>query len=389
MPPSSSRPHVPIAPAVSVSLDLMRFSLATIVVLGHLTQPAFQNAWPNLTGVAVASVGGFFVLSGYTIRSFTPSAAAFDVRRFFVDRATRLLSLTLIALVATLALDAYSSAVAPAWYGRNWGAHADHPVLRIAANALLVNEVWGIDVSPLSNSPFWSLGYEAGFYAIWGALLFCRRTGRALVIPVAVALLYGPDVIAMLPFWLAGVLIHDWFATSPSRRTAIVALAVSLPAALGVAASHKLTELALTPGIDRVDAMLRLVGCPPARVHPTLVSGSLIFVFLLVALLAALSLAGSRVRPGTRLVAFARKLGDATFPLYLLHFPLLVAIGATVQGRPLSSAAKLLVLASLTAMAFAVVPLGNRVKDAMRAFANRKATVAPVRGVAGADDAVR
>jgi peptidoglycan/LPS O-acetylase OafA/YrhL len=301
MPASSSRPHVPIAPAVSVSLDLMRFSLATIVVLGHLTQPAFQNAWPNLTGVAVASVGGFFVLSGYTIRSFTPSAAAFDVRRFFVDRATRLLSLTLIALVATLALDAYSSAVAPAWYGRNWGAHADHPVLRIAANALLVNEVWGIDVSPLSNSPFWSLGYEAGFYAIWGALLFCRRTGRALVIPVAVALLYGPDVIAMLPFWLAGVLIHDWFATSP----------------------------------------------------------------------------------------FARKLGDATFPLYLLHFPLLVAIGATVQGRPLSSAAKLLVLASLTAMAFAVVPLGNRVKDAMRAFANRKATVAPVRGVAGADDAVR
>jgi peptidoglycan/LPS O-acetylase OafA/YrhL len=386
MPPSTPRSRAPIAPATSVSLDLLRFALATTVVLGHLTQPMFQHAWPDLTGVAIAAVGGFFVLSGYTIRSFSPSVAEFEVRRFFADRATRLLSVTLIALVATLALDAYSSAVAPEWYGRNWGAQADHPVMRIVANVLLLNEVWGLDVSPLSNSPFWSLGYEAGFYAIWGALLFCRHTRRSLLIPVAVALLYGPKIIAMLPFWLAGVLIHDRFATPPSRRGALIALAVSVAAAPLIVVSFVKMKLVLQQGIE---AVFRLIGCPFVRVPPSLICGALLFMCVLVALFAALALAGPRLQPGTRLVAFARKLGDATFPLYLLHFPLLVAVGAMHQGRPLSTAARLIVFAALIAIAFAVVPLAHRLKNAMRAFAKRGAVVAPVGSVAGVEDVAR
>ncbi|MFC0697544.1 acyltransferase family protein [Paraburkholderia humisilvae] len=376
---------MPIAPAVSVSLDLLRFALAVIVAIVHLTQRYFQNAWPDLTSVGIVAVGGFFVLSGYTIRSFSPSVAEFDARRFFIDRATRLLSVTLLALVATLALDTYSSTVAPAWYNHNWGAQADHPVLRIAANVLLLNQVWSLDVSPLSNSPFWSLCYEAGFYAIWGALLFCRRTGRTLLIPIAVALLYGPNVIVMLPFWLTGVLIHDRFVTPPSRRGAIVALLVSLMAALAIAASYKRMSPALNRGLD---AIFLPIGCPH-HVQATLIGGCLLFVCVLVALFAALALAGPRLHPGARLVAFARKLGDATFPLYLLHFPLLVAIGATRQGQPLSTAGKLIVLVVLIALAFAVVPLGHRLKNAMRALAKRDATTAPVRGVAGADDVIR
>lgn len=386
MPASNPCPRVPIAPAASVSLDLLRFALAVTVVIGHLSQSYFQNAWPDMTNIAVVAVGGFFVMSGYTIRSFSPSVAEFDTRRFFVDRATRLLSVTLLALVATLALDMYSSTIAPMWYQRNWGSQADRVVVRMAANVLLLNEAWGHDISPLSNSPFWSLGYEAGFYAIWGALLFSRRTGRTLLIPAAVALLYGPNVIVMLPLWLAGVLIHDRFATPPSRRRATIALAVSLIAALALIVSYRPMSHALTQGID---AIFVSIGRSHGRVDSRLICGSLLFACALVALFAALALAGPRVHPGARLVSFARKLGDATFPLYLLHFPLLVAIGATRQGQPLPTAGKLIVLVAVIALAFAVVPLGNRVKDAMRALAKRGGMVAPVRGVAGADDVIR
>jgi peptidoglycan/LPS O-acetylase OafA/YrhL len=280
-----------------------------------------------MTEVAVIAVGGFFVLSGYTIRSFSPSVDEFDARSFFVDRATRLLSVTLLALVATLALDTYSSAVAPGWYNHNWG--SNHPVLSMVANVLLLNQVWGFDVSPLSNSPFWSLGYEAGFYAIWGALLYCRHV---------------------------------------------------------VAASYRATWHPLERGIQ---AVFLLIGCSPARVEVPVVSGCLLFTCLLVALFAALALVGPRVRPGARLVAFARKLGDATFPLYLLHFPVLVAIGATRQGQPLSTSGKLIVLVVLLALAFAVVPLAHRLKNTMRALANRRGTVVAVHGVASADDVIR
>jgi peptidoglycan/LPS O-acetylase OafA/YrhL len=385
MPASSRSTRVPIAPAVSVSLDLLRFALAVIVVVAHLTQRFFQNEWPDVTSIGMIAVGGFFVMSGYTIRSFTPSVAEFDGRRFCVDRVSRLLSVTLLALVATLALDTYSSIAAPGWYNHNWGAQADHPVIRIATNVLLLNQVWGVDMSPLSNSPFWSLGYEAGFYAIWGALLFCRHTGRTLLIPLAVALLYGPNVIAMLPFWLAGVLIHDRFATPPSRRGAIIAICVSVVGALVVAVSYRQMSPVLNHGLD---AIFQLIGCP-RRVQPSLMCGSLLFMFALVALFAALVLAGPRVHPGTRFVAFARTLGDATFPLYLLHFPVLVAIGAARDGQPLSTAGMLVALVALIALAFAVAPLGNRLKDAMRALAKRGETDTRMRNVAGADDVIR
>ncbi|MCP3709209.1 acyltransferase [Paraburkholderia sp. CNPSo 3274] len=386
MPASSPRPRVHLAPATSVSLDLLRFALAMSVAVGHITQSYFQNTWWDMTHVVVIPVGGFFVLSGYTIRSFSPSDTEFDARSFFVDRATRLLSVTLLALVATLALDTYSSTVAPGWYNHNWGAQGNHPVLRMVANVLLLNEVWGHDVSPLSNSPFWSLGYEAGFYAIWGALLFCRRTGRTMLIAVGVALLYGPNVVAMLPFWLAGVLIHDSFATTPSRRNAIIALAISLAAALAIAVSYR----TMTPALNRgINAISLLIGSSRGRIQASLISGCLLFVCLLVALFSALALAGPSLRPGARVVAFARKLGDTTFPLYLLHFPLLVAIGATRQGQPLSTSQMLIVLAALLVLAFAVVPLARRVKNAMRAIAKHGGTVVAVHGVAGADDVVR
>jgi len=124
-------------------------------------------------------------------------------------------------------------------------------------------------------------------------------------------------------------------------------------------------------------------------VQPSLMCGSLLFMFALVALFAALALAGPRVHPGTRFVAFARNLGDATFPLYLLHFPVLVAIGAARDGQPLSTAGMLVALVALIALAFAVVPIGNRLKNAMRALARRGETGTRMRGVAGADDVIR
>lgn len=357
-----------MAPAVSVALDLLRFLLALMVAFGHCTQPYFQHDWPDLTGAAVVAVGGFFILSGYTIRSFSPADASFDLQRFFVDRASRLLSLSLPALALTVLLDLYAAHAAPGWYALNWGADADHPALRLIANAVLFTQAWGSDIVPFSNSPFWSLSYEVGFYAIWGAFVYCRTKQRSLAIVLAVALLFGPNIVAMMTLWLIGVGTYDVFARKLAHRRLVALLALACGGALLLIVFHAPLKPLLANGID---AVFDLLGGNRRRIGPGLVFGALLFGCLLIALLAALRLAEPRLNVSRRLVRVARSAGEATFPLYLFHFPILVAVSAAHLYNPHSALQKLLVLASIVALAFAIAPLGQRMKTLLRTWMNR------------------
>src|SRR6478609_5001320 len=97
-----------VPPVTSLVLDIARFVLALSVALGHWTQGYFQETWPDLTNGAIAAVGGFFVLSGYTIRLLTPAEQSFSGVNFFVERLSRLWSVALPALLLTVVLDLIS-----------------------------------------------------------------------------------------------------------------------------------------------------------------------------------------------------------------------------------------------------------------------------------------
>lgn len=83
------------------------------------------------------------------------------------------------ARVLTVVLYAYASNAAPQWFAANRGADTDRPALRLVANAVLFTQAWGNDIVPFSNSPFWSLSYEAGFYIPSGPRLPVREQGAA------------------------------------------------------------------------------------------------------------------------------------------------------------------------------------------------------------------
>ncbi len=74
---------------LSFVMDFTRFSLAFAVAAGHWTQPFFQEGWVDLTPMAFAAVGGFFVLSGFTIRMLNPTGS-FALTRYGIDRISRL-----------------------------------------------------------------------------------------------------------------------------------------------------------------------------------------------------------------------------------------------------------------------------------------------------------
>ncbi|MGH7803087.1 MAG: acyltransferase family protein, partial [Candidatus Binatia bacterium] len=214
-----------MSPATSIVLDLLRFALAAVVVLGHLTVSSIQQGWPELKPLAIVAVGGFFTLSGYIIRMITLDVRdTAGVRKYFADRAARLLSITWPALVVTAACNAISSHAAPEFFGRLWWEGADHQVLRYALNAVLYTQPYGLDLSPQANTPLWSLGYEAGFYVFWGFMLDAKVHGRGPLLTVLALVIYGPHVALMFPCWLLGVLLYDQMARA-TERSALFRLA--------------------------------------------------------------------------------------------------------------------------------------------------------------------
>ena len=206
-----------VPPVTSLVLDMTRFTLAISVAVGHWTQGYFQETWPDLTNLAIAAVGGFFVLSGYTIRLLTPAEQSFSAASFFVERLSRLWSVALPALLLTIVLDLTSFSVGRQYYMQSWGTFTTHPFFRIAVNVGFISQCWGWDIKPFSNSPFWSLSYEAGFYLLYG-LFRGLQDWRRWAALFAVALVLGPNILLMLLVWLSGVALYD-LTDRVSRRT--------------------------------------------------------------------------------------------------------------------------------------------------------------------------
>lgn len=66
-----------------------------------------------------------------------------------------------------------------------------------------MNEAWGLHLIPGSNVPFWSLRYEAVYYAIFGAWYYGSGATRLLGCLVLAALA-GPRILSLFPLWLMG-----------------------------------------------------------------------------------------------------------------------------------------------------------------------------------------
>ena len=197
-----------IDPNISIFLDLTRFLLALAVAFGHWTQPAFQDGWKNQMGMAVAAVGGFFILSGFTIRMVT-SHKRFRLSQYCSDRLSRLWSVVLPALVITFVLDFLSHRINPQYYLDNWGMYTSNPLYRFVMNAGFIAQLWNLDISPLSDRPFWSLSYEAWFYILFGLCM-----GRWWIFLILAMVMAGPSILCLMILWLIGVVIFDIFESA-------------------------------------------------------------------------------------------------------------------------------------------------------------------------------
>lgn len=308
----------------SVYLDLVRFVAACLVYLYHSNQRWLIADILPASHFGHSSVVVFFVLSGFVIAYVTHEKEKHWID-YVASRASRVYSVALPAVVATLAFDFAGRHFNPGIYGYPF----DHFLLRSAASLALMNEWWFVSITSFSNVPYWSICYEGWYYVAFGAVVFLpRRTG--LVAVALLALFLGPKIVLLAPLWGAGVALYRW----QRLRTLSAPLSwwLVIGSTTGIVLFHwaGVTEL----WTQRFEA---LVG---AKWYAEFTFSKFFGADYLLGLLVFLNFAGMRQVAKSFAPVFdrierpVRFVAQYTFTLYLLHHPLFLFWGAIIPGDP-------------------------------------------------------
>jgi peptidoglycan/LPS O-acetylase OafA/YrhL len=289
----------------SAYLDIVRFLAAMVVFLGHASGVNWTAGFLWQFGpYGDTCVVIFFVLSGFVI-GYVSDEKERTPESYLTSRVARLWSVVVPALALTFVVDWFGVRSAPELYlGQPWFA-GDHPVLRYLASFLMLQEVWNLHLVPGINGPFWSLSYEAFYYLLFGIIFYGRTTLKWLA--VALVLVFSGPVIAVLfPVWGLGFLAYRLCKTRTWPRP--VCLLLALAGLVLLAGSPFLRSLPFLQFHIMGDEILGRY-----------IDGLGFFMHLL----GAYGLAARMPALPGRLKGIIATVAATTFPLYLLHRPLI------------------------------------------------------------------
>jgi|TARA_R100000501_G_scaffold12618_1_gene23251 peptidoglycan/LPS O-acetylase OafA/YrhL len=349
-----------IDPGLSVSLDIIRFLAALVVCVGHASGGWLTGGYFWQAGIYLhAAVMIFFVLSGYVVAATTQRARGGSA--YSAARISRLLSVVIPALAVTALLDSIGLWANAEFYlvtaPQATGGGTDlttAPAWRYLINLLHIQEFWTVSGprTPGSNGPFWSLSYEAAYYAMFGMLVFLRPklawAGIALLLLAA-----GPRIALLAPIWFAGVVLWQQRPRISPFRGAVCLLG-------GIALA--IAYAALKPWIAGIDQGMSYG--PLLREY-----WAGLFTILIIAGVGALS---HYWRPSDRIVRRIRTVADHTFELYLVHIPTVYFIAA-ISPAPAGSIARLVhVYGAVIFVTIATHRVGRRLRPAIRRALSRR-----------------
>ena len=355
----------------SLLLDIIRLSAALLVVVAHLSRPEFSVvSTHNLQFLGDFAVPVFFVLSGFVIRFVTVSRER-TLRIYLMDRASRIYSVALPALLLSLVTTAIIFRVDPPYYSEFIAPVLNYPVARVLANLTFLSQIWGFNTVQFANSPFWSLSYECLFYLAYG-FLFYLRGGRRVVAVIVWAVIAGPQIIFLFPLWLLGCVTFDLYRMARRKPIAAVLRKLTLlyvGLAFTLAAGGR-TGLLLVPIL--LDRTLAASTNPLTFIHQTSIratmlavaNGSLAAVAMFLLLLFSDQIVLSRNHPYAR---YFRRLADGTFAIYLMHYPLMMLARSLNLLRP---SAPLLDAFTITAIVLLLIAVASSL-DAFKSILRR------------------
>lgn len=339
---------------VSIALDLARILAAGAVFVSHASWQAHTGGlfW-QLGGIGREAVDVFFVLSGFVIAHVTAEREP-TARDFAINRAARIASVAVPALVATFLLDAVGRVAMPGLYADLCCENALTVVWRYLRNLLFVGDLWSHHISPGTNVPWWSLGFEAWYYLAFGLFVFMPRPWNWAAAAGALVVA-GPGIAVLFPLWLLGGvgyrLSRRWAPGVWTGAALVAGAAVLLPVVtvFGPREGQIYSAFSLAPG--------RLVDYGQDYVIGVLFLGILLGVRGLSGVLAGFF--GAIERP-------VRWLAGGTFALYLFHLPLMRALVAVSPWPAESWGMRVLVLFGVPALVLGIAEVTERKKSFWR-----------------------
>jgi peptidoglycan/LPS O-acetylase OafA/YrhL len=339
--------------ATSLYLDVVRPVAAFVVLLSHVSFRGLTDGQLGfLASAGVQAVDVFFVLSGFVIahvtatRELTPTA-------YIVNRAARIYSVAIPALILTWCVDAIGLAEGPETYQ---GPFQPYSVGLVIRSLFFIGEQWNVHRFPGSNGPYWSLGFEVWYYIAFGAILFVPRGWRWLA-SGAVLVAIGPKVTLLFPAWLMGVATYRACA-NPRHSTATGWMLFTIPLII-LAVYQFVPHPRLQPfqnfslDIDRLWSLGQdylLAGAFSVHLIGFATIARVFSPFL------------------ERYARVIRWVSGATFSIYLMHLPIMHML-ASLSPWPKSSPWTLGLLLAVTPMAcLAFAEITERRRDAWRWF---------------------
>lgn len=324
-------------------LDFIRGLSAIAVCASHLraalfidfsgmgASSAWQKAFYAATGLGHQAVVVFFVLSGFFVGgSVLKSGARFNPRKYAFLRLSRLWVVLVPALLFTAAVDRVIGVLAPGvlagafdpvWNsGPVSASEYSASVLNFFANLLFLQTV----LTPVfgTNGPLWSLANEFWYYVLFPICAMAigwvgpGRSGSswlprvALGVVAVVLLVVLPRAITeAYPIWLLGLLAFLMIGRV-GRTARHVLLVAGLAAFVLALAYSKSANLQARYGLS-ADVLIGIGFC---------------------LLCSALANMGPPRRPESLFVRTSQGMSAFSYSLYLVHFPLVALIGATLYG---------------------------------------------------------
>jgi peptidoglycan/LPS O-acetylase OafA/YrhL len=344
---------------LSVYLDVVRFAAAVAVIVAHLS---FEHISGKLVpwypaGFGDVAVAVFFVLSGYVIAHVFATRER-DWKSYMVSRLSRLYSVVLVGVAVTLLLDTAGAWIDPAFYGGKFVHRSPPSVTGYVASTLLVNE-WHVfnfgGIAPGSNGPWWSLSFEATYYLAAGLILFAPRV-LGIAVALVVLAMSGITIAALFPLWGLGYWLYS---VRPGQKTSLgLALFIVGGGLLLIFpyVAWRIPQLPITLSFGRGNYQRHLLA--------DYYSGG---AFALHLLGAQMLFARVKTVPAA-FERFSRWIGSMTFPLYLLHAPMLPFFAVVLPFERASAAQVLSIAALVFLLAALLTPVCDRLKLQLRSL---------------------
>ncbi|MEQ1685704.1 MAG: acyltransferase [Burkholderiaceae bacterium] len=355
-----------MSPSLSIWLDLSRVLAALAVFVGHsvalgVAPSQLSLQWHRSADDAVTA---FFVISGLVIAHTTRVGHA-DAKSYALARLSRVYSVALPAVLFALAIDLLGMRFDASQYSPNF----QYPKLwlYLPLHWLFLGETWFSAIYPFTMAPYWSLGYEVWYYALFGCIMFLNGRTRWLAV-VVVLMIMGPRIWLLLPTWWLGVFLYrklDRLRVGPRMAWALMLLSLVGYASYLVTGLRVVTDAASQELYGLFGTVLPVPFFRGSTVHvlSDYVVAALFGVFVV-------GCASCRFDFGDRTGALIRAVAGYTFSFYLVHFTLLVFARALGYDH-VAWVTYCLILSAVLCSSWALGQIGERRRNWYRSMFGR------------------